>query len=306
MIALNFGPGNIEFQHGQILCGIIHDDTPVLFVESCSRILGYEGKSQTWLHDFILHLSRFIPVSVDVLDDLSEPDMVNLKGEPRAVISAQDFVQLCEIIATANEAGYLYASELKYARRAKAIADEIGGMDLFKKINDAVGLTAFIGTAKESVGRILSRSGTELTQWMRALPDPFFDGILAMRGWKWAGIRPHLEELAAICSDILFSRLAKATLDRLSGTKPKMRYKKAGNITTYVLDASLQEVSAVIVSIMEATNHDWHSFRLLLDRQLPVVSENMAVKDQLKNNSDAKLSFFKENLEKALQSGKFR
>ncbi len=307
MIPLTFGPGNLQLGDTQVVCGIIYDDTQILTLASSSKALGYDGRSISWLHDFIFHLSRFVPVSMDVLEELSEPDSIDLRGQSVPVIPTTIFLSACHIILAANEAGYLYASELKYAKRARSIMDQLNDVSIAEKITDASGFTTFKEAAKLSIGTLIDQMGIKVGHWVPTLPEAYFTGIMDVKGWKWAGIRANLAEFATICSDTVFARLPSENLEKLIDQKPRKRYRKGDRPAAYVPDENLQEAAVKIMTLMEATNYDWNSFSLLLSRQLPIITPDMSLPATQRSSTDqARLNFFRENLGKALSSGKFR
>ncbi len=302
-----FGPGFIVDGVIQLECAIISDRTPIFTYESCQRSLGYDAKpTSVWLHDFILHLSRFITVSVDILEELQEPSRAYLKNMEKPVIDAKMFVDICQIIASANDQGFLYASELKFARNAQTILDYFEAETLVEKIEWATGFTTFKTAVKASISQRFIADGKHYGKWIVAFPESFFAGILAMKGWHWDQLRGHLPELTQICANLTFSRLPGSELLELAGRKPKMLYNKPGKPGQYLLHENLSEIMATILSVMEASHHNWNAFNLLLDKHLEQKSAITFSAGQQNSVSHAKLGYFGENLEKAVKAGKFR
>ena len=301
-----FGPGSIKVQDLELYCAILYDGTQVFTLISAQKALGYEGKSNMWMHDFMLHLSRFVPVSVDVLEELSEPDAIAVNQIAIDILPVELFQEVCDVITTASTAGFLYASELKFAKRAKMLTDWIESVSLNSEIESASGFDAFKTAARTSIGTMVG----EILQspaaiWSKTLPHALFDGILAFNGWKWSDIRPHLREMAIWCADVIFARLSPSELQELAEAKPRMKYGKKGIAGRYIPNEAVERISGTVISLMEAVNYDLNSFKLLLDRQLPVKSPELITKESPRVQPQT-LNLFRENLEKAVSTGKFR
>ena len=302
---LAFGPGRIIIEQIQLECGLLHDNTPIFFYDSCQRALGHEGKPATWLNDFMLHISRFVPVSIDIMEDIQEPGTVVIGTLEHRIIESAIFLQACNTIAASNAGGFLYASELHYARRAKMILEYFEGHGLQETVAQASGLDAFKTAVKSALVGKLEQSGEKAGKWAMAFPAAFFDQILKLKGWRWSALKDQLNELTIICSDVVFSRIEPAVLYKLSESKPKMRYRKANRPEEYLLHESLLPLFEKLRMFFEAADSDWETFMQLVERDLPRLTAHVAISTEAPS-PDAKLSFFSENLTKAAKTGKFR
>src|SRR6476660_5803337 len=219
-------------------CYLLENGRRVLLKNSMPKALGYDGKSENWLFEFLMHINRLTPVEPVILEALSKDILFLVKSgdgfTKRMGISPNLFVEACRTIVTANEDGFLFMSEVRFAKAAENILEAIGDADVEKLIDYATGYELYKQNHKDVLSRHMVANGGPHANWVKSFPDSFFQNIFAFKGWSWKKLNESPEIVGAYFNDLIFSRIEDLLFEKLETSKPKMHYRKKNTPEQYI------------------------------------------------------------------------
>jgi hypothetical protein len=290
-------------------CYLLENGRRVLLKNSVQKAFGYDGKSENWLFEFLMHVNRLTPVEPVILEALSKDIAFQVKSgdgfTKRLGISPNLFVEACRTIVAANEAGFLYMSEIPFAKAAENILKSIGNTDIEKLIDYATGYELYKQNHKDALSRSLTADGNPHANWIKSFPDSFFQTIFAFKGWSWKDLNENPEKTGAYINDIIFSRVDDDLFEALEATKPKMQYRKKNTPEQYLENQNLKAYMQTVIAFLRAADRNETIFEQLLTKSFPI-RRNVTIAGQKKdaNISGVKFSAFSESMSKALQRKK--
>jgi hypothetical protein len=220
-------------------CYLLPGMEPVFDRRSFQRVLGYDGRSNRWLYDFLVHLSRNIPISMDLLDAVQENRHFSVESATgdlslKVAIEPDIALKICRIISQANKDGLLYLSELKHAKAADAILAEFPPEDIYARIRFATGLDRFKMNIREKLVKILTTANPDnIYKWILTLSDDFLEQAFEFYGIGWEDAADHTTELASFLDSFIFSRIDPSSAEKLRNSKPRMAYRKSFATESY-------------------------------------------------------------------------
>lgn len=291
-------------------CYILENGQRVLLKNSVPKTFGYDGKSDNWLFEFLMHINRLTPVEPVILEALGKDIVFQVKsGEgftKRLGISPNLFVEACRTIAQANDAGFLYMSELRFAKAAENILKNIGDADIEKLIDYATGYELYKQNHKDALARYLGNANTH-AGWIKSFPDSFFSALFGFKGWNWKDLNENPEATGAYVNDIIFSRIEDDLFETLSATRPKMQYRKKNTPEHYLEHPELRSYMQTVIAFIRASDRNEAIFEQLLAKSYPKRREfgtPQAAKKDAGPIAGAKFNIFNESMQKALQKKK--
>jgi hypothetical protein len=305
-----FGTESLKLKLGNasLSCFVLENGQRVLTKNSVQKALGYDGKSENWLFEFLLHINRLTPVEPVILEALSKDIAFQVKNAETVTakygVSANLFVEACNAIIKAKEDGFLFMSELKYAKSAENIIKAIGDADIEKLIDYASGFDLFRQNHKEALMRfMINNYNKEYPVWIKSFSNNFLEAILAFKSWDWKDLNENAEKIGAYFNHILFSRVEDAVFENLESTRPKMKYRKKNAPEQYIGHPDLKSQIQAITALIRASGENQTIFEQLINKSFPKKRDLMAdssLKQATAGKSNTKLSIFNETLEKAL------
>jgi hypothetical protein len=307
---ITFGSESLKLKLGNLAlsCYILENGQRVLTKTSVQKALGYDGKSENWLFEFLMHINRLTPVEPVILEALSKDAVFQINNAEITAtkygVSANLFVEACNAIIKAKEDGFLFISELKYAKSAETIIKAIGDADIEKLIDYASGFDLFRQNHKEALMRfMITNYNKEYPVWIKSFPNNFIEAILAFKSWNWKELNENAEKIGAYFNHILFSRVEDVIFENLESSKPKMKYRKKNTPEQYIEHPDLKAQIQAITALIRASGKNQTIFEQLINKSFPNKRDLMADASQKQENTDkssAKLSVFNETLGKAL------
>lgn len=301
----SFGSENSGLKIGKrnLECYLLPGLEPVLDRRNFQKVLGYDGRSSRWLYDFLIHLSRNTPISIDVLDAVQENrhfSVTSSQGDLslKSAISPALALKVCSIISKANQDGQLYLSELKHAKSADAILAVLPKDQIESIIAFTTGLDRHKINIRERIAKILNSSRPdEAYKWTVSFPDNFVESVFEFYNISWEDAAENISDIVQFMADFVFSRLDDDTINKLRSTKPKMEYRKAGSTEKYTPNPLLSQYLQGLFALMRLSNRHLALLSPLADKAFPKLREiPVAAK---KNPAASPPDYF----EKALQKG---
>lgn len=291
-------------------CYLLENGQRLLLKSSIPKAFGYDGKSESWLFEFLIHINRLTPVEPVILEALGKDIVFNVKsGEnltKRLGISPNLFVEACRTIITANQAGFLYMSEVKFAKAAESILKSIGDSDIEKLIDYATGYERYKQNHKDALSRFLSQNGNLHADWVKSFPDTFFQAIFAFKGWSWKNLNENADKTGEYINNLIFSRIDDDLFSVLQATKPKMHYRKKNTPEQYLENPDLKAYMQTVMAFLRAADRNDAIFEQLLTKtyQIRRTLTVAAHKKDAGIDTGVKFSAFSDSMSKALQRKK--
>jgi hypothetical protein len=288
-------------------CYILENHKRVFDREFVGRSMGFNGRSQNWLYDFMSHINRFSPLPVPFLDALAADQLfeaVDINGASvlKKSISPALLIQCCKFIVQANHAGHLYLSEVKFAKAAEKILEQEAEMD--KRIDFASGYERYKANHLEALVKYMRRHATEgALHWVKSIPEPFLIKFLEFYDLDWASLNKIPKDAAAPLMDLVFCRIPSNLLEELRTSKPKMKYKKTYELEQYLVHPKLNEHLLVVAALMKASGGNKAIFSQLLDKTLPPINayEINWTQENATTSTNPALANLEESLRKAVR-----
>jgi hypothetical protein len=297
----------------ELSCFILEDNVHVFTKDSIQKAMGYQGKSEDWLNEFLIYINRITPIDPELLEELPKSILFQIEDSGDKTILKQGIlpnvlIDACQAIAKANNEGFLYLSEQKFARAAEMILKNTVGKNLDKLIDFATGYELFRQNQKDNLARFMTNnfSGNYFA-WIKSLPDDFFEKVFASMGLNWIDMNNNISELADYVDDTVFSRLDSEILEQLESSKPRMKYRKINTAEQYLEHPKLKEHLQVITGLLKASGENQGIFGQLLNKTYPkkMKKNKNNIPFARKNTFDSQeFSGFNETLKKALIKSK--
>ena len=271
-----FGSPQLPLKLGsaELCCYILENKEQVITKSSFQKALGYDGKSEEWLLDFLSSLNKFYPISGDLLAAYENPILFerNTDTQPPLInkgISSEIILDTCKALTSAKKDGYLNLSQLKFAKSAEHLERFLLQHPLNALIDDATGFTFFKENAMLHLQQILrNRYSDKAFDWTRTIPEDFLEKLFEIHHFSWTDLRANPESIANILLEIVFFRIPQELLDLLQNTAPKRTYKRK-NGALHATHVDLKAYLVEIMALLNASNNNWNIFLQLLNRTYP-------------------------------------
>lgn len=275
MQKIRFGHKNSPLKIGSHLltCYVLEDHKKVLTINSIQKALGYEGKSENWVVEFINKLNTFIPIDTYLSSAFDNTIIIKIWDKKKSFENAIEypyFIDLCKIIMTAKEGGYLNLAELKYAKTAHQLLNTVEHSNIEELIDTTTGFKRFKTITLESLVAILKKQENDPAyEWIKTIPVQFTENILEMNQLLWEDISKNPHVLWELLNDLLFSRIDTDLWDSLRTIKPKRIYTRKDNKKQNIEHPKLKEYILIINSLIKASGNNWNIFIQLLNKTYP-------------------------------------
>ncbi|RZJ29486.1 MAG: hypothetical protein EOO48_07405 [Flavobacterium sp.] len=302
-----FGSDSLKLKIGRknLGCFVLGNGLAVISTDSIPKALGYDGKSANWLFEFLMGVNRLTPIEPALLESLGRPIRFQI-GNSDAIrfgISADVFMEACEAILRAKDDGFLYVSELRFAKAASEILNHLDGKNLADEIAIASGYNLFKQNHKQALARKMSLATmSNYPVWVMAFTDDFYQMLLQFKSWEWTDLNNSAEQVGEYLNDIIFSRIDSALLENLETTRPKKKYRKNGIPEHYVQHQGLEEYVLALSALIKASAMNHAIFEQLINKSFPRKRELVVEKLQAKAKIPAATNpAFDETLAKAFR-----
>lgn len=273
-----------------IRCYILDNKQRVITQLSFQKALGYDGKSEEWLLDFLSSVNKFYPISGDLLAAYENPILFELKADDLTSIinkglTPPTILATCAAITSAKKDGYLNVSQLKFAKSAEHLERFLLQHSFNALIDEATGFTFFKESAMLYLQQMLqNRYPDKIFDWTRTIPEELLEKLLEIHHLYWSDLRTNPEAIATILLDVIFCRIPESLVAELQSQSPKRTYKRKSGLPHFT-HPDLKAYVVEIMALMNASNDNWNIFLQLLNRTYPRSNSlaNHSVAVQLKS-----------------------
>ena len=306
-----FGSESQKLKLGSLAfsCYLLDNGQRVLLKNSIPKVFGYDGKSENWLFEFLMHINRLTPVEPVILEALGRDIVFQVKsGESlskKLGISPNLFLEACRTVVQANNGGFLYMSELRFAKAAENVIKEVADADIEQLIDNATGYELYKQNHKDALARYMSGNDQSYGIWVKSFPDSFFRTVFLHKGWGWKNLNSDAVAFAAFLNNVVFSRIPHDLMVELQDSKPKMQYRKKNTPERYIEHPDLRAYLQAISSLMTASDNSDMIFEQMLSRAYPQIRNilDTSAKKDAGQNADAFI-MFNDSIQKAFHRKK--
>jgi hypothetical protein len=278
MLKIRFGQKENPLQLGSVVlnCYILENKLRVLTLNSIQKALGYEGKSENWVIEFIDKLNTFFPIDSDLVAAFRNAVLIeinDIKGKRifvESIIESQHFIRLCQVIIKAKEEGFLNIGQLKHAKAALLIVKTVEKTSIEDLIDQVTGFTRYkIITLERFVTLLKKQQNDTAVDWIKTIPIDFIEVLLEANHLSWEDVQEKPSTIVDLFHEIIFSRIENDALDAIRKSKPKRAYTRKNNKKQEIGHPRLQEYILILNSLLKASGKNWNIFIQLLNKTYP-------------------------------------
>ena len=278
---------------------VLENNLRVISIKSIQKALGYDGKNENWIFEFLKGINNYLPISTEILDAYQNPLKIYNSQKQRAIVS-NIFVETLHLIVKAKEEGFLNINQIKFSKEAQKILEDENLSTIKKSINDSTGFTLFNENIIEKITLNLQNNDLAFV-WIKTFPNEFFELLMEMKNINWRNLHDHQLILGEIVYEIIFSRIDNPLLEELRKLKPKRTYKRKNSKYQDLEHPKLKQHLAVLISLIKVSGNNWNIFTQLLNKSFPEQKNQLAKKIKISESKKNKpLSPFDEKLVKSL------
>ncbi len=257
------------------LCGyVLENGARVLTKDSVQKGMGYYGADNNWLYDFISYLDKYRPVDLTLLQEVKYDVLFQDNNSNAAAINkginAQTLIDACKTIVKFKDEGFLFVSELKFARTAEEILRNFSE-DYDALIDFSSGYDLYKYNHKCALTRVVDNKNPYY-HWAITFPDSFYEALFQLKNWNWTDLRTLYA--SQYIHEITFSRLKKPLLEELTNSKPRIRHRKINSFQKYLEHPELQSIIQTVIICIRTSGNNEQVFLQLLETTLPTLNEN--------------------------------
>lgn len=288
-----------------IHCFITEKGKRVIEVQSLQKALGYDGKSELWLINLLITLSKFEEIPEKILQAYNHPKIIeisdsNAESIKLLMVDYKIFQGTLILLVKAKNDGLLSASQIKYAKNAELILKQIDKTSLKKMINQASGLTLLKNRNKAYIQNLVrQKQDDDSLLWIEHLPNYFFEKMLKLEDLTWTSIEKSLEDIVETFLLLFHVHIPQELHQKMTSKKPKRIYQKKYNPPKKQVFVELENYLIDLILLIDQSNGDRFIFEQLLRRKYP--ARTWIEKPKTPNNSVVTLSTFNQVLKKIIQ-----
>ena len=280
---------------------VLKNNLRVISIKSIQKALGYDGKNENWIFEFLKGINNYLPISTEILDAYQNPLKIYNSQKQRAIVS-NIFVETLHLIVKAKEEGFLNINQIKFSKEAQKILEDENASNIKKSINQSTGFTLFNENILDKI--ILNLQNNDLAfVWIKTFPNDFFELLMEMKNINWRNLNDNQIILGEIINEIVFSRIENPLLEELRDLKPKRTYKRKNSKYQDLEHPKLKQHLAILTSLIKVAGNNWNIFTQLLNKSFPEQKNQLSKKIKINESQKIKpLSPFDEKLLKSLLS----
>ena len=306
MTSIRFGSNQNHLLVGNSLlrCYILENMERVITINSIQKTLGYDGKSENWLSEFLTTINKFTPIYTELIAHLNNSELeINFsEGQklPIKTVESKFLLEACIAIIKAKNEGFLNVSQLKHSKAASTLLENIGNSNINDLIDEATGFLWYKKNALDTLVQQIQQHDKAYI-WIKTIPNDFIETLLEMNSLEWENVNHNPNLLSKIIHELLYSRIEINFLEELRITKPKRIYKRKNNQKQDIEHQKLKEYLSVLQSLLKASGENWNIFMQLLNKTYPKQKNRETIFFlENKNNTTLPLSDFNEKLKTVL------
>ncbi len=282
---------------------VLQNNQRVIAIKSIQKALGYDGKNENWLSEFLKDISIYLPIATTLLKAYQNPIKLDVGQKLNPSNTAVDIDVLKDtflLIVKAKNEGFLNVNQIKFSKEAKLLVED-ENLDNIKRLIDQI--TGFTLFKENTIDKMISNLQTiDLAfVWIKTFPDEFFALLMEMKNTNWKTLLQNQQNYATILNEIVFSRIEVALLEELRVLKPKRSYQRKNSNKQDLQHPKLKQHLAILFSLAKVSGNNWNIFMQLVNKsfseQKNKLSKNIKIIDASQTKS---LSDFDQKLLKCL------
>lgn len=306
---VSFGTAKNQLQLGTafISCYILENKQHVITKDSLQKALGYDGKSENWLFEFLTAINKFIPIYLELTDALKNPLLIKTEALENQNLSIEALgskmlLETCQAIIKAKNEGFLNVNQLKYAKAATSLLENIGNSKIDDLIDNA---TRFVWYKEITLNKLIQflqvQEDDTAFLWIKTIPSNFLEMLFEMNTLKWIDAYDKPYVLGKLLHETIFLRIENTVLDDIRNSKPKRNYTRKENKKQDIEHPKLKEYIIAIQSLIKASGNNWNIFIQLLNKTYPKQKNRTTIHFyDATEKIDKPLSSFNEKLKNSL------
>lgn len=277
-LKIAYGSSKLPLKIGglELACYILSDKQHVLPIAGIQKILGYEGKSETWLLHILISISKFEKIPKELLEAYEHPVKIEINATKNNIeilnaIDSTAFLETCQTIVDAKNNGLLGANLIKISKPASLILEHTKHKSIDVLIDDATGYQTYKTQVMLSFEQYMhSQLEDEAVFWLKTIADDFYLVLFKIHNQDWHLMKTSPEIMGSLIYDLIFCRINTEILSELRAKAPKRAYLRKGNRPQDNENPKLKEYIDDIMALLKTTAHNWFIFLQLLNRTYPI------------------------------------
>lgn len=290
-----------------IHCFITKNKKRVVEIHSLQKALGYEGKSELWLLNLLISLSKFKEIPQHILQAYNHPKNIEIKKQAVEayqiqVVSHKIMAQTFEILISSKNQGLLSASQIKYGKNAEIFVKQTRSQSIKKIINEVSGLNHFKKRNKLLIqNKLLEKKEESMFYWISHLPDSFFKKVMKLERQTWENIETEPEIMIQSFYKIFSTHLPNDLRELSVNKKPKRIYQKKFTQPKNQIFEALNDYLEQILILIKQSAGNRFIFDQLLHKSYPPTTNDVYLDTKTNKKSEIVLSDFNQILKKMVK-----
>ena len=281
---------------------ILENNQRVILIKSIQKALGYEGKNEKWLFEFLNDINIYMPINTAILNAYQNPIKITHSQKDDLTLNTVDadfLIETMDLIVKAKNGGFLNVNQIKFAKEAKLLIEDENSLNLKKLIDFNTGFTLYKENSMDKMIFNLQKNDLAFV-WIKTFPDYFFELLMEMKNINWKNLPQNHKIYGEILSEIIFSRLDNSLLEALRILKPKRTYQRKNSKPQDLEHPTLKQHLAILFSLAKLSGNNWTIFIQLLNKSFPEQKNKQFKKIKItEGNQSSSLSNFDKNLLKS-------
>lgn len=281
---------------------VLENNQRVILIKSIQKALGYDGKNENWLFEFLKDISVYLPIDSTILNAYQNPIKITHSQKDNLTlntVNAGFLIETLHLIVKAKKEGFLNVNQIKFAKEAKLLVEDENSSDLKKLIDFNTGFTLYKENCIDKMIFNLQKNDLVFI-WIKTFSDDFFELLMEMKNINWKNALLNQEIFAEILNEIIFSRIDSVLLEELRNTNPKRTYQRKNSKKQDLQHPKLKQHLAVLFSLAKVSGNNWNIFIQLLNKSFPEQKNRISRKIKpIENNQTKSLSPFDKKLLKS-------
>jgi hypothetical protein len=257
-------------------CYILRNNQHVLPIAGIQKLLGYEGKSETWLLNILISISKFEKIPKELLQAYEQPFKIDINPTKTNVeilnaIHSRAFLETCQTIVDAKNNGLLGANLIKISKPAALIIEQTKNKNIDTLIDNATGYQTYKTQVLLSFELYMqSQLEDEAVFWLKTIADDFYFVLFKIHNQDWRLMKTSPEIMGSLIYDLIFCRINTEILSELRAKAPKRAYLRKDNHPQNNENLKLKGHILNLMALLETAEHNWFIFLQLLQRTYPI------------------------------------
>lgn len=278
---------------------ILDNNERVISIKSLQKALGFDGKNENWLYEFLKEISVYMPIPAAILKTYQNPLIIystEKENSRHYVIDSIYVKETFQLILKAKNEGFLNVKQIKFSKEAQLLINDDNLADIKKAIDN---VTSFALFKENMINKIIFNllNNDSAFVWIKTFPDNFFELLMEMKKLNWKTLSQNQEKFGEIINKVVFTKIDNSLLDELRISKPKRAYRRKNSKSQDLEHPKLKSHLAILFSLAKVSGNNWNIFIQLLNKSFPEQKNKLSKKIKITDDFQTKsLSIFDENL----------